>query len=300
MSMLRERLDAAYEAINKLADSYRVAISRPYFDLKLQELRLTFEYQEKLKAEKDEQRRIQDQIREEEKAQREIEKALRDAENEEERFEKALARARAEVATAQGTELERMNQKIALLEAQLKEAQANKERAISRAQLTKSGHVYIISNIGSFGENKFKIGMTRRLDPMDRVKELGDASVPFEFDVHAIIYTENAPALEGKLHDHFAERRINLINERKEFFEITIDELTAAVASFDGTIELIKVPEARDYRETLAIRASRRNGDQLPPLDSPVLQRRVNEAGSSPTPGSTNRCAAHVARTFIR
>ena len=215
-SRMSERLENVYEAINKMADSYRIAINREYFTLKLQELRLTFEYQEKQKAEKDEQRRIQDQMREEERAQREIDKALKEAQTEEDRFQKALAKARDEVTEARGAELDKMNAKIALLETQLKEAQANKDRAISRAQLTRSGHVYIISNIGSFGENRFKIGMTRRLDPMDRVKELGDASVPFEFDVHAIIYTEDAPGLETKLHNHFETRRVNMVNERRK------------------------------------------------------------------------------------
>ena len=256
-SRMSERLENAYEAINKMAESYQVAISRRYIDLKLEELRLTFEYQDKQKAEKDEQRRIQEQMREEERAQREIEKALKEAQTEEERFQKALTKARDEVTEARGAELEKMNAKIALLETQLKEAQANKERAISRAQLTRSGHVYIISNIGSFGENRFKIGMTRRLDPMDRVKELGDASVPFEFDVHAIIYTEDAPGLETKLHNHFEARRMNLVNDRKEFFEVTIDELSAAIAACDASIELVKVPEAREYRETLSLRAEK-------------------------------------------
>ncbi len=94
------------------------------------------------------------------------------------------------------------------MEARLAEAHANKERAISRAQLTKSGHIYIISSIGSFGDQVFKIGMTRRLEPLDRVKELGDASVPFPFDVHAMIFSENAPEMESKLHRHFDHSRI--------------------------------------------------------------------------------------------
>ncbi|MES1524119.1 GIY-YIG nuclease family protein, partial [Vibrio cholerae] len=89
----------------------------------------------------------------------------------------------------------------------------------------KAGHVYVISNIGSFGDNVYKIGMTRRLEPMERVKELGDASVPFSFDVHAMIYSENAPALENELHKKFDFQRLNLINTRKEFFAVTLDEI---------------------------------------------------------------------------
>jgi hypothetical protein len=201
---------------------------------------------------KDEQRRIQEQIREEERAQKEIDRALKEADDEEERYSKALDRAKKEIGQATGAELDKLTEKLHLLELQLSEAQANKQRAISRAQLTKSGHVYIISNIGSFGENKFKIGMTRRLEPMDRIKELGDASVPFEFDVHAIIYTEDAPSFESKLHEHFDHRRINKVNERKEFFEVTIEEIETVVKQYHATIEIIKEPEAKDYRQTLA------------------------------------------------
>ena len=130
-----------------------------------------------------------------------------------------------------------------------------KERAISRAQITKSGHVYIISNIGSFGENIFKIGMTRRLEPLDRVKELGSASVPFPFDVHAIAYSDNAPELENKLHKQFETNRINLVNNRKEFFSISLDDIEGWSKNENIDLRLTKIAEARDYRESLAIRA---------------------------------------------
>ena len=253
---MEAKLETAYNAVNKLADSYRITINRHYFKLKLDELRLMFEYQMKLKAEKDEQRRIQEQIREEERAQKEIDRALKEADDEEERYSKALDRAKKEIGQAKGAELDKLTEKLRLLELQLSEAQANKQRAISRAQMTKSGHVYIISNIGSFGENKFKIGMTRRLEPMDRIKELGDASVPFEFDVHAIIYTDDAPSFESKLHDHFNHRRINKVNERKEFFEVSIEEIETVVKQYHATIERIKEPEAKDYRQTLVLNKS--------------------------------------------
>jgi Meiotically up-regulated gene 113 len=119
--------------------------------------------------------------------------------------------------------------------------------------LTRSGHVYIISNIGSFGDQVFKIGMTRRLDPMDRVRELGDASVPFHFDVHAIIYSTDAPRLEATLHRMFNNRRVNRVNERKEFFRVSIDEIAQAVRQHHGEIEIVRECEAADYRKTLAI-----------------------------------------------
>jgi uncharacterized membrane protein YqiK len=172
--------------------------------LKLDELNLAHEYEEKVQAEKEEQRRIREQMREEEQAQREIEKTRQDAEKEENRYADALRKAQDDAAKADGKKQQKLLAQIAELEMKLAEAHANNERALSRAQQTRSGHVYIISNIGPFGEHVYKIGMTRRLDPMDRVKELGDASVPFEFDVHAIIYADDAPKLENTLHRVFA------------------------------------------------------------------------------------------------
>ena len=122
------------------------------------------------------------------------------------------------------------------------------------AQMTKVGHIYVISNIGAFGEDVVKIGMTRRLDPLDRVRELGDASVPFHFDVHAIIYSENAPQLENELHKKFNDRRLNRINNRKEFFKASLEEIEVFVKEHAGAeIEFTKVAEAREYRETLIV-----------------------------------------------
>ncbi|AVQ10754.1 PF13250 domain protein [Leptospira santarosai] len=129
------------------------------------------------------------------------------------------------------------------------------------AQQTKAGHVYVISNIGSFGESVFKVGMTRRLDPMDRVKELGDASVPFEFDVHAIVYSENAPELEKLLHRDFEHKRLNLVNNRKEFFEIALDEIEQIVKKHKGDVQFTKAAEAREYRESMKIKSNLQNTD---------------------------------------
>ncbi len=119
----------------------------------------------------------------------------------------------------------------------------------------KAGYVYIISNVGSFGENVYKIGMTRRLDPQDRVGELGDASVPFNFDVHAMIFSDNAPALEAALHRAFEDRKVNMINTRREFFYATLDEIKEVIRqNFDKTVEFIDFPEAQQYRESVAMR----------------------------------------------
>lgn len=252
---LEERVNKAFETINKSGEVNRIHMSKEYLDLKIKELRLTFECQEKIKNEKDEQKQIQDEMREEEKARREIEQAKEDAEKEEARYQSALEKAREDVLKASGEKVAQLNDKITQLEAQLKAAQELKERAISRAQITKSGHVYIISNIGSFGEDVYKIGMTRRLEPIDRVKELGDSSVPFSFDVHAIVYSDNAPELESKLHARFETQRVNLVNPRREFFTVRLDDIEKWAKEENVDLRLTRVAEAREYRETLAIRA---------------------------------------------
>ena len=253
VKVMEARIDKAFEMINGLAQVQQCSIARDYLQLKLAELHLVHEYEEKVQEEKEEQRRIREQMREEEIAQRELEKARADAEKEEQQYERALAKARDEVERAAGEKQLKLLAQIEELQRRVAEAQANKERAIARAQMTRSGHVYVISNIGSFGEHVYKIGMTRRLDPMDRIRELGDASVPFSFDVHAVIYSDDAPALENTLHRAFHHRRMNRINERKEFFRVTIDDLVDAVRKHHGEIEMTRLAEAREYRKTQAI-----------------------------------------------
>ena len=195
-------------------------------------------------------------MREEQKAMQEIKKAQEEAEKEERQFRDALELARKEVEKAKGGELDVLNEQISKLQAQLEASKEKGERAKSMAEMTKIGHVYIISNIGSFGDDVYKIGLTRRLDPMDRVKELGDASVPFGFDVHAMVYSEDSPELENSLHKAFDDRRLNMVNKRKEFFRVTLEEIESIVKQNHGEIEFTKLAEARQYRETLALQES--------------------------------------------
>ena len=250
----RERMVKAFENINKLGTTQQSSITKEYLGLKLQELSLTYEYARKKQEEKEEQQRIREQMREEEKALRELERAQREAEDEERRYQKALDKARQDLGGASGVNVDMLNEQIRQLEEKLAAARVQKERAISMAQLTKVGHIYVISNRGSFGEDVYKIGMTRRLDPLDRIRELGDASVPFQFDVHAIIYSENAPQLEYELHRRFDSRRLNRINTKKEFFKVTLDEIEQFVNEHtNASIEFTKLAEAREYRETLAM-----------------------------------------------
>lgn len=255
---LEERIAKAYEAINKLGEVQRVFISRRYLDLKLAELHLVHEHREKVQQEKEEQKRIKEQMREEQKAQAEIDRAKAEAEREEEQSQKALEKARAELAGSVATEKqhEKLEALVLRLETELKDALDRKAKAIARAQLTKSGHVYVLSNIGSFGQGVYKIGMTRRLDPLERVDELGDASVPFPFDVHAIIYSADAPGLESKLHRVFTDRRVNLVNARKEYFRVTLDEIRVEVEKLHGLVTFVLVPPAEEFRKTIAAGAA--------------------------------------------
>ncbi|MGA2141688.1 MAG: DUF4041 domain-containing protein [Brevinematales bacterium] len=261
ITRMEERLAKSFEAINKLGSTEQLYLTQDYYKLKLEELRLTYEYEEKKHQEKEEQRRIQEQIREEEKVQKEIDEAIRKSEEDEKRYNKALEQARKELEKAKGSELSDLKEKISQLEKELDESKLLKERALSRAQQTKAGHVYIISNIGSFGENVFKIGMTRRLEPMDRVRELGDASVPFNFDVHAMIETKDAPTLENNLHKIFDNNKINLINERREFFKVSIDEIEKSIKEYNSDVNFIRMAEAREFRESEAMRIKLNQND---------------------------------------
>lgn len=251
--VMEARINKAYEAINGLASVQQAFITGNYRDLKLRELRLAYEYAEKVQAEREEQRQIREQMREEEIAQRELERAKEEAAREENRYQTALEKARIEMEQASGAKHDRLEREIERLQALLAEAQERKERAIAQAQLTRSGYVYVISNIGAFGEQVFKIGMTRRLDPMDRVRELGDASVPFPFDVHAMIYSDDAPSLETKLHRFFETQRVNRINYRKEFFRVKIEDVAKIVQDEDAKIDFTLLAEAEEYRKSLAI-----------------------------------------------
>lgn len=192
-------------------------------------------------------------MREEERAQKEFERAQREAEQEEERYSRALDRARQDAENAVGAKQQKLLEQVRELEQKLLDAEQRRQRAVSMAQLTKTGHVYILSNIGSFGEHIYKVGMTRRLDPQERVDELGDASVPFAFDVHAMISAPNAPALEKALHDLLDERRLNKINRRKEFFHVTLEEIEHVVRRHHGDFKLTRQAEAAEYRKSLVV-----------------------------------------------
>lgn len=255
---IKQAIIDAYALVNHNGQPFRNArIEQEYLDARLEELKWAVATYELRQQEQAEQKELREQIREEEKARREMEKAIKDAEKEERMLQKALEKARKELAGATEEQKLQYEAQLAELESKLSEAEAKGQRALSMAQQTKRGHVYVISNIGSFGEEVFKVGMTRRLEPMDRVKELGDASVPFSFDIHAMIYSDDAPALEKSLHRVFDDKSVNKVNPRKEFFKLPLSEIKQAVEqeNVDDVHWTLKA-EAAEYRESMSINRS--------------------------------------------
>ena len=254
LGKLQQEIEDAFALVNLNGQAFRNArITPAYRDARLEELRWAVALVVLREKEREEQRAIRERIREEEKARREYEKAMREAARDEERVQAAMEKARAELARASEEQKAQYEAQLAALQEKLTEAEARSQRALSMAQQTRSGHVYVISNVGSFGEDVFKIGMTRRLEPLDRVRELGDASVPFAFDVHAMIYSEDAPALENALHRKFNELRLNKVNPRKEFFRVNLGDIRAATQEMGLTAQFTMLAQAQEYRESLAM-----------------------------------------------
>jgi hypothetical protein len=253
---LAQEVRDAFSLVNLNGLAFRDARILPsYLDARLTELKWATVVQELRLKQREEQLQIREQMREEEKARREYERAIRDAETEQEMLRKAMEKAQQQVQQATKEQKAKYEQQLQDLEAKLKEAEERNQRAISMAQQTRRGHVYIISNIGSFGENVFKIGLTRRLEPQDRIDELGDSSVPFEFDVHALIFSEDAPALESQLHKHFVLNQVNKVNHRKEFFRADLSHIRKEVEKLGLSATWTMAAAAAEYRESQAIEA---------------------------------------------
>ena len=251
----KNRITKSEAAISKLGEIMNISITHDYFCSKLTELSLAFEYQQKKQQEKEEQAELRAQQREEAKLQKEIEAELKKLRKEKSHYKNALEKLEIQIEAAEepSTELE---EKKAELMNRLNDIDKAEKDVDYRAANLRAGYVYIISNIGSFGENVYKIGMTRRLDPNERVYELGDASVPFRFDVHAMIFSEDAPKLEAALHNAFADKKVNMVNQRREFFRVTLDEIKEVVKSnYEKTAEFIDLPDAEQYRVSEKMRA---------------------------------------------
>lgn len=250
---MRSKLTKSFETINKIFETDGLKLTPDLLDIKLEELNLVYTAEIKKEQEKEIQREIKEQMKEEERVRREIEKEKAKIEKDQNQFSNELSKVMKYLQnTNNDVEKQLYVDKIRELEAKIKELEAQKETVLEREANARAGFVYIISNIGSFGEDIYKIGMTRRLEPMDRIKELSSASVPFEFDVHAMIFSDDAPALETSLHNYFDTYKVNKINPRKEFFKIALDEIESYVkTNFDTTVEFTKVPLATEYRQSL-------------------------------------------------
>ncbi len=250
----KSKLTKLFETLNKLFETDCVSLNKIMLEMKLEQADLIYKYQYQKEQERLQQKAIREQMIEEEKVRREIEKEKAKIEKEEAQFKNEVSKLMSYMQKANDVEKQLYIDKIKELESKLKQVEADKENVLQREQNTRAGYVYVISNIGSFGDDVYKIGMTRRLEPMDRVKELGDASVPFEFDVHAMIFSEDAPALETILHNTFKANQVNKVNPRKEFFKVKLDDIEKVVKeNFNATVTFTKVAEAAQYRESLKL-----------------------------------------------
>jgi hypothetical protein len=247
------RIRKGFDALNKLGRVMSIEISGLYLALKLDELHLAHEYERKRQAEKEEQKRERERLREEAKLAKEIEEARARTAKEEKHYERALANMQARLAgELSDAERELCTKELSAIQERLNELAEARKAIDYREANARAGYVYIISNIGSFGDQVFKIGMTRRLEPLDRIDELGDASVPFDFDVHALVFSDDAPSLESALHRAFERTRLNKVNLRREFFRASLEEIEAVIrTNFSKPVELRKTPEAEEFRESL-------------------------------------------------
>ena len=252
----KERIFKAFELQNKLNETNDIHIVDDYYRLKIKELNLAFEYQKKKQEEKEELRRKREELREAEKVAREIEEKRKELEKEQEHYQNYLKKINEQIEVEQSEERKQfLLAKKEELDNNVNDVQLALEDLDYREANHRAGYVYIISNIGAFGENIYKIGMTRRLEPEDRIAELSGASVPFKFDIHAMIFSDDAPKLEAALHNHFADKKVNLVNGRKEFFNVTLDEIKAVVReNHDKSVDFVNIPDAEQYRESLMLR----------------------------------------------
>lgn len=244
-----ERIYKISEQISKLGKSMGIGITQEYINLKIYEVKLAVDFQQKKSAEKERLKELRAQEREEARVLKEIEEERKRLQKEQIHYQNALNALLEQIAKNGASD--ELNEKKNQLENLINDTFHAIKDVDYREANRKAGYVYIISNIGAFGENVYKIGMTRRLDPQERVDELGDASVPFNFDVHALIFTDDAPKLEAALHSAFDSRKVNKINTRREFFEVSLEEIKAVVRNnFDKTVEWIDVAEAEQYRQS--------------------------------------------------
>lgn len=253
-----KRIHTAFSNISKLGQVCGVSITGAYCNLKIQELHLAYEYHVEKQREKDRLKQLRAEERERVKLEKEIEEARKKIEKEQKHYSNALEKLNQQIAATSPDSRAALEDKKSELEGKISELAQSMAQVDYRAANQKAGYVYIISNVGAFGDGVYKIGMTRRLEPMDRIDELGDASVPFDFDVHALIFSEDAPALEAALHRAFEDRKLNMVNVRREFFRVSLDEIKDVVKkNFDKTVEFVDIPPAEQFRQSELMRKAK-------------------------------------------
>jgi DNA repair exonuclease SbcCD ATPase subunit len=261
MKRIEDRINRSFETLNNLNVGNLIKLSPTYLRLKLDELHLAFEYEQKKAEEKEILREQREKEKEERKAQAEIERQRKAVEKERkkqaEHFKQAEALLKEKMENLTNNDdpkYKSLQDEVAKLKTQLAELDEKEASLDYRENHSTAGYVYIISNIGAFGKNVFKIGVTRRLEPLARIKELSSASVPFSFDVHALIFSDDAYKLETDLHNYFDKYRVNKVNNRKEFFGITINQVKEALNKYyNQTFEFTEIPEAEEYRKSLEL-----------------------------------------------
>ena len=251
---IENRINKTFTSLNNLYKREDVEITKGYLNLKLDELHLAYEYEVKKQEEKEELREAREREREEKKLQKELEKERKKFERENETINSEIEEAKAKMAQAAAEEKAKLEAEIAKLQEALEKNNEEVKKINEWKEKPGAGYVYIISNIGSFGEGVFKIGVTRRDNPEERIRELSSASVPFRFDTHVFIFSKNAYDLESELHERFDKQRVNKVNMRKEFFRISIDDVKKIVEENKGQVHsFIEHPDAEEYYDTLKI-----------------------------------------------
>ena len=253
----KNRIQKSFDVLNNLYKREHVRLTQGYLNLKFDEMHLAYEYEVKKQEEKEALREARELEREEKKLQKELEKERKKFERENETINSEIEEVKAKMAQVAAEEKAKLEAEIAKLQATIDKNNEEVRKINEWKEKPGAGYVYIISNIGSFGKDVFKIGFTRRENPEDRIRELSSASVPFKYDTHVFIFSKDAYDLETQLHERFNDKRVNKVNMRKEFFNITIDDVKQIVEENKGAVHsFVEHPDAEEYYDTLRIEKS--------------------------------------------
>lgn len=252
--VIEKRIQKSFEQLNKLNKSVRVSLTPHYLELKLSELYLAYEYEQKKQEEKEILRAQREKEREEKAFQKELQNKKKIIDKDINHYQKMIDELTEKLKNATEDAKSQLEKEILELKTNISEKENEKQELDYRSAHASAGYVYIISNIGAFGKDVVKIGVTRRLDPLERISELSSASVPFKFDVHALIFSYEAYQLEAELHNHFNDYRINKVNQRKEFFKVPIDKIEAKLQEYKNlTVDFNKNPDAEEYYQSISL-----------------------------------------------